>query len=238
MSFSHHCFDRTGGVSSGRFAQLNLSFGVGDTAANVRANRELVKQHFGAAHLVSADQVHGSRVCAVDDVLAGDLEVACCDALLTCVPGRLLLIQQADCQAVLLHDPVHSAVAAIHCGWRGSVADIIGLTVAEMKDRYRTAPADLQAFIGPSLGSCCAEFVNYRDELPESFERYRSGANHFDFWRISADQLIRAGLRAEAVSLPSTCTSCSDDYFSYRRAVRDADGITGRHGSTICLETR
>jgi YfiH family protein len=235
MSFSHHFFDRTGGVSSGLFAQLNLSFGVGDTFANVLINRDLVKQHFGAAHLVSADQVHGSRVCAVDDELTADLEVASCDALLTCIPGRPLLIQQADCQAVLLHDPVRSAVAAIHCGWRGSVADIIGKTINEMKDRYRTIPADLQACIGPSLGPCCAEFVNYRDELPESFLRYRNAVNHFDFWRISADQLIRAGVRAEAISLPSVCTSCSDDYFSYRRAVREADGITGRHGSAICL---
>jgi YfiH family protein len=237
MSFSHYFFDRFGGVSSGRFAQLNLSFGVGDTAANVRANRELVKKHFGAAHLVSADQVHGSRVCAVDGVLSADHQVARCDALLTCVPGRLLLIQQADCQAVLLHDPVRNAVAAIHCGWRGSVADIIGITIAEMKDRYRTAPADLQACIGPSLGPCCAEFVNYRNELPESFLSYRSARDHFDFWRISADQLTRAGVRAEAVSLPSVCTSCSDDYFSYRRAVRVADGITGRHGSAICLKS-
>ncbi|MFO7628638.1 MAG: cytochrome c biogenesis protein ResB [Prochlorococcaceae cyanobacterium] len=62
--------------------------------------------------------------------------------------------------------------AAVHCGWRGSVQNILPQVIKVMAENYATAPADLLAVISPSLGPCCAEFVNYRRELPPAFEQF------------------------------------------------------------------
>jgi len=233
---SYRFFTRHGGASTGRFGSLNISYGTGDEPENIVRNRAVIKEAMGVERLVSAAQVHDRDIYVDDGEDAADLEVDGYDGLITDRPGTGLMIQQADCQAVLLYDEEHRAVGAVHSGWRGSVANIIEAVVARMEDCYGSRPSALRAWVSPSLGPCCAEFVNYRTELPASFCRFQAGANHFDFWRISEDQLIQVGLKAEAVHLPDTCTCCSEDYFSYRRAVRQSGGICGRQASVICLK--
>ena len=230
-------FSRRHGHGHGQYASLNLSLGVGDGPETVLANRRSVKQWTGTERILCARQVHGDRIHTQSGELTRDLEVDGCDALITDRPGIGLLIQHADCQAVLLHDPQRRAIAAVHCGWRGSVVNILAQTVDAMVEAFSCRPADLQAAISPSLGACCAEFVNHRRELPADFRAFMVGANHFDFWRISRWQLTEAGLAPERVHLPEVCTSCSRDYFSYRRARREGDGTTGRNGSLIVLES-
>jgi YfiH family protein len=143
----------------------------------------------------------------------------------------LLTILVADCQPVMLYDPVRAVVANIHSGWRGSIADIIGRTVAVMKERFACRPAEIIAGIGPSLGPCCAEFVNYRQEIPEALWSYQVSDNHFDFWALSRDQLVWAGLLPEHIETGGICTRChSDLFFSYRAAQQ-----TGRMAAVIGL---
>lgn len=230
LSCCHGVSSRLGGVSPAPYNSLNLSFGVGDTEVNVWENRRCVKAALGIPVLASARQVHGNAAWVIDGPLDRDTELAGYDALITNQPGVALLIQQADCQAVLLHDPGRNVVAAIHAGWRGSVVGLIGKTIRIMAERFGTDPTDLMAGISPSLGPCCAEFVNYRTELPESFHGYQVSANHFDFWAISRDQLHEAGVRSENIEIARICTKCSPDYFSFRR-----ERVTGRFGSVIML---
>lgn len=229
------CYDRRGGVSSGVWNSLNVGRRLGDSDQAVDENRRRIRQSLGLEMLVSAHQVHGTAVACWEGKGTTDVEIADSDALMTDQPGAGLLIQQADCQAVLLFDPVQSAVAAVHCGWRGSVQGILGQVVAAMVTRYDSAPADLLALISPSLGPCCAEFVNHRDELPEEFQLFEVADNHFDFWRISRSQLVAAGIDEQRITVSGVCTACSEAYFSYRRACRQGDGRTGRNCSVIAL---
>lgn len=228
-------FDRHGGVSQGEYASLNVGFSVGDDADSVQANRRLVKERMGVKALLSARQVHGDEVYLLANPAEDDLEVDGFDALITRQKNIGLVVQHADCQAVLLYDPVREAIGAIHSGWRGSVANLTAKTVVAMNRELGTEPAHLQAVISPSLGPCCAEFVNYVQELPTEFRQFMDERNHFDFWRISKKQLLDCGLDEEAITLPTTCTSCSPDYFSYRRACRESAGLTGRNCSVIAL---
>lgn len=232
----HAMFCRHGGVSRPPFASLNLSFGVGDRPEDVTANRRLVRNCLGIKHLVSAVQVHGDRVLLAENIRQ-DSESADADALVTGQRGVGLLIQQADCQAVLLHDPVREVIAAAHSGWKGSVLNIIAATVQVMRAQFGTDPADLRAVISPSLGPCCAEFVNWRLELPASLHQHQVKANHFDFWAISRDQLTAAGVKREQIETAGICTACNHSFFSYRRAVKrqGKPGATGRCGSVILL---
>lgn len=230
----HVILTRGGGSSPPPFASLNLSYGVGDQPANVAANRQKVKLALGADILVSAGQVHGERIFRADD-LEVDTEVQGYDALLTNRPGIGLLIQQADCQAVLLYDPERKAVAAIHCGWRGNVCSIIAKVVERMHEKYRCEPAMLQALISPSLGPCCAEFRNFENEFPPELHHFQVRPYYFDLWRLSAEQLTAAGVLPANIETMGICTACNPEYFSYRRSKREGLPTTGRNGSVILL---
>jgi len=221
-------FSRHGGASEAPYHSRNVGLHVGDDEVRVLRNRALIKEELGLACLVSAHQVHGDSILKVDWLPEADVEHAGHDALMTNLPQVGLMIQQADCQAVMLYDPEHGAVANIHSGWRGSVQNIVAKTVAAMHAAYGTRPTALLAAISPSLGPCCGEFIQYHTELPLSFHAYQVRPNHFDFWAISRDQLRDCGVLSEQIEIAGSCTVCDGDYFSYRR-----DKVTGRFASVI-----
>ncbi|MDF1578465.1 MAG: polyphenol oxidase family protein [Desulfurivibrionaceae bacterium] len=225
----HGFFNRHGGVSGSPFASLNVAFGVGDRVEAVRENRTRLKKSLGLGTLVSARQVHGDRVLVVAGEPEGDFEAPGYDALVSERPIGLM-IQQADCQGVIFYDPRRLAIGAAHVGWRGSVAGTITATVKAMADSFGTDPANLRAAISPSLGPCCAEFVNYRRELPEWMHDFQVRPGYFDFWAISRRQLQEAGLAADNIEAAGICTRCNSDYFSFRRS-----RVTGRCATAIGL---
>lgn len=98
-----------------------------------------------------------------------------------------------------------------------------------MKSRYGCRAADVHAGIGPSLGPCCAEFKNYRSEIPRHLWDYRGPDDHFDFWAMSRDQLRQAGVPAGNIVSSRLCTRCRTDlFFSYR-----GEKVTGRFAALI-----
>jgi len=223
-------FNRHGGVSLPPFDSLNVSYGVGDEPWRVTENRARIKAHLGLATLLSAVQIHGEAVFSLSEPADGDRELTGFDALITNQPGVGLLIQQADCQAVVLYDPKHQVVANVHSGWRGSVANIIAKTVAQMGRDFGSNPAGLLAAISPSLGPCCAQFLHFQDEFPASFHRHQTAPALFDFWAISRQQLEQTGIPSAQIHTTALCNRCHPDYFSYRR-----EGQTGRSASVIGL---
>jgi polyphenol oxidase len=149
---------RHGGVSAGRYATLNLSFAVGDEAANVRENRRRAAAALGAApaDFVFAAQVHGRHaevVSAADrgrgTLSAGDA-AGPADALVTSAPGTVLAILVADCVPIVLYDPGAHVLACVHAGWRGTVARAAEAALAAMCS-LGTRPQDVIAGIGPSV---------------------------------------------------------------------------------------
>ncbi len=230
---SHAVVCRHGGVSRPPYDGLNVSHGVGDDPQAVDANRERLQQITGGIHVYTR-QNHGSSIQEVDRsglppgaAIVTQPEAA--DALITASPGLRLLIQTADCQSVLLVDPHRRVAANVHCGWRGSVADIIAATVARMVAAFGCQPAHMLAAIGPSLGPCCAEFINYEREIPRPLWRFRVARHHFDFWQISRHQLMQAGLAANHVVGANKCTRCNQHLFFSYRAARQ----TGRFATLI-----
>lgn len=234
----HIFFNRHGGVSRGGFESLNVGESVGENPDHLRENFRRIKEQAGVTVMISAHQVHGDKIEVVESAVKSDWCVDGVDALITNRQAIGLMVQLADCQGILLHDPVNSVIAAIHCGWRGSVAGIIGKTVERMHAVFGSQPASLNGFVSPSLGPCCAEFIHYKKELPGDFHSFQVKSNYFDFWEISRYQLTGAGLADDNIEIAGICTSCSNDYFSYRRACRNGDGRTGRHCAVISLQPR
>jgi purine-nucleoside/S-methyl-5'-thioadenosine phosphorylase / adenosine deaminase len=151
---------RHGGVSAGSYATLNLSFAVGDEAANVRENRRRAAAALGAgpADFVFAAQVHGSRaeVVSVADrgrgMLAAGDAAGPADALVTATPGIVLAILVADCVPIVLYDAAAHVLACVHAGWRGTVARAAQAALAAMCS-LGAHPEDVIADIGPSVAA-------------------------------------------------------------------------------------
>jgi YfiH family protein len=228
----HGVFTRQGGVSRGPFVSLNTSFSCGDQPDSVRRNRARIARWAGLTETVYLNQVHGDDVLVIKrDAPSAEQGPATADAVVTDLCNRLLIIQVADCQAILLFDPVRRVIGNVHSGWRSSVSNILGKTVAVLTQRFGCRPADMRAGIAPSLGPCCAEFVHYRRELPPALWPYKDQRDRFDFWAISRDQLLAAGLRPDAIVSSGVCTRChTEQFYSYRASRR-----TGRFAVVIGL---
>lgn len=232
----HRIFSRNGGFSRPPFASLNVAFGVGDKKDHINRNRDMIRRCMDVDALMFANQVHGDQVAIISRAPRKPgrnpvSEAFTADAMVTDLPQWYPVIQVADCQAVLLYEPVRRVVANIHCGWRGSIQNIVGRSIDVMTLDFKCDPGHIQAGIGPSLGPCCAEFVNYKTEIPEAFWQYKDSKNHFDFWSISAAQLADAGVPASNIEIGRICTRCrSDEFYSYR-----AEKITGRFAAVIGL---
>lgn len=135
------------------------------------------------------------------------------DALVTSAAGLLLTVRTADCVPVLLADPKHRVVAAIHAGWRGTAVAIIAATIRYMALHHGTRPADILAAVGPAIGACCYEVG---PEVAEQFGYI--GRVKLDLAGENRRQLIRAGVGATQIAALNLCTRCDAARFhSFRR---------------------
>jgi YfiH family protein len=239
---------RRGGVSRGRFASLNLGWGVGDEAEAVSANRRLLCDSLGIApaSLAEAEQVHGTGIAVVGGTGPAEEPVITApghpapgvDALLTSRPDLWLMIYAADCVPVLIADPTTPAVAAVHAGWRGTAAGIAPAAIARMQAVFRTDPAACVVELGPAIGGCCYEVDRPVARAMEGAPWWPVAARptgpdrwHLDLRAAVRRQLIDSGVRDDRITTVPYCTACrSDLFFSYRR-----DGITGRMASCIAI---
>ena len=225
-----HAFTtRAGGVSTGPYASLNFRSNAGDPQENVTENMARLAACFGVGRddCVVTKQVHGNVVRIVsreDRHICGSVTPYEADGLVTNVPGLPLCCFTADCVPVLLADSVHGVVAAVHCGWRSSVADILGIAVEKMCC-LGAEPADIFGAIGPALGSCC--FETHRD-VPDAIDGWL-GAGHgcyreigggkylVDLKRANFLRLRSLGVPEENLDISPECTFCSHEkYWSHR----------------------
>ena len=233
----HAIFTRQGGCSYGPYRSLNTSFGVGDDPRNVQQNRTTIFTCLESAELVFMRQVHGNEavVCTKDTDSHQEAHLHRRregDALVTAFKRKLLMVQVADCQSVFLYDPFQKVVANVHSGWRGSIKNVIGRAVKTMETEMQCLARHIIAGVGPSLGPCCAEFVNYKTEIPKEFWKYKDQSDLFDFWALSRDQLVAAGVLNQNIHLSDLCTKCNPTlFFSYR-----GEGQTGRFAAVIGLK--
>lgn len=228
----HGCFTRHGGVSSGRLTSLNLGRMVGDIPENVEANFRKVSQALTLNEVVSAKICHGADV----NRIAHSKDIPISDGLTTSNPHIAIAITQADCQAAIFYDPIHHAMANVHCGWRGSTLNILANVVSAMQSTYGSNPADLLVGVSPSIGPSHAEFIHYRTELPECLWQFKGQDNLFDFWAISRWQLENAGVLSHHIQIAGIDTYGSQDYFSHRRSTHEQSGQCGRQATVCALD--
>ncbi len=246
-----HAFTtRLGGVSSGPFASLNfgnpgeLTQADRDPLSNIRANYARVMGAIGCGgrELVEVHQVHGA---VVHVVRAGGPAYPTpsdtrADAIVTDDPSRIVAVRIADCAPVLIASRDGRVVAAVHAGWRGVIAGVVGAAVAAMRTIGPESCADgLDAAVGPCISGAkfevgpevAAEFI--RVFGPDTAHVHRGHGDRFgaDLKGAIGEQLRGAGVGTAEV-LPHCTYSDSSLFFSHRRGAHER-AVTGRHAAVI-----
>ncbi len=230
-AIAHGFSTRLGGVSPAPWDSLNLDDRRGDAPENVHENFHRLCAALGAdvRRAVLSRQVHRDDVRCVTAADCGkglwmprDYDSA--DALITDEPNIPLIVFSADCNVLLLHDPVRRAIGAAHAGWRGTALGIAAKTVQAMVNAYGCDPANIRAAIGPAIGQCCFETDG---DVPEALRKALGAAvepfidwngrkYHIDLKAVNALWLQSLGVTK--IDICPDCTYCLGDlYWSHRR---------------------
>lgn len=238
---------REGGYSRTPYDSLNLGLHVGDADAAVIKNREALCVLLGLdpSRMTCAEQVHGSVVAVVDESVAGSGAMSLkeavrgADALVTNLEAVPLALFFADCVPVVIVEPRYRIIGVAHAGWRGVHANIVENTIYGMVEDGAVEPADMIAFIGPSIGGCCyrvgEDLIKKFAETFSDKERWLHGSK-LDLPALVNDQLEKAGIEpARIFSCEDSCTSCRNElFFSYR----GDGGVTGRQAAVAAVLPR
>lgn len=242
----HGFFGRTGGVSEGAYASLNVGLGSDDDRADVAENRRRVAEFLGAEKgLLTLRQVHGRTVLAVEAMLADDARPEA-DGIITQTHNFAIGALTADCVPILLADAEAGIIAAVHAGWKGALANIMEEAVEQMCARGAVRGRMLAA-IGPCIAQ---ESYEVGDELRQAFVQADAGTDAFfapgaqaGKWMFDTGAVVEARLQALGLGaierLALDTYALESRFFSFRRSThRAASGGAvdyGRQVSAITL---
>ncbi|MFZ0638459.1 MAG: peptidoglycan editing factor PgeF [Candidatus Acidiferrales bacterium] len=156
---------------------LNLGFTDWDLRERVEENRRRFAAALGhgKAPLITVQQIHSDITHVISNPPTAPPKG---DAIATSAPGLLLSIQTADCIPILLVDPRHRAAAAVHAGWRGTLARVAAKMLGRMQMEFATRPSEVVAAIGPGISRCCYEVGP--DVVKEFAAQFPSAKSWFD----------------------------------------------------------
>jgi polyphenol oxidase len=224
---------RHGGVSQPPFSSLNLASSGDDPEQAREENRRRFSAALGfeAHQLVRSKQVHGTEILKAE---TGGLYEGY-DASITAQNGLLLAASVADCVPILIYDHANRAVAAVHSGWKGTVAQLVAKTLQLLQSEYGTKAGDCYAYIGPCIDVRDFEVgEEVAAQFDPAFKQWDAQRGKFmvDLKVANAAQLEAFGIPKDQVEV-SPCSTVRDNahFFSYRLE----NGVTGRHLAAIGL---
>lgn len=246
----NHCFStRLGGVSSGIFQSMNLSFSRGDEHTDVYENFRRIALTMDSTpdKIVCSNQTHTTNVIEVTGKDAGNgvirsNEFVDVDGMVTNEPGLVLATFYADCVPLYFIDKENKAIGLSHSGWRGTVGRIGKITIELMKEKYGTESEKLICAIGPSICMDCYEISReVADQFLEEFRDYADiilkdkGNDKFllDLWKVNEIILLEAGVKKENIAITNVCTCCNDKLLFSHRA---SNGKRGNLGAFLSLK--
>jgi len=218
---------RNGGVSPPPFNSLNLGLETTDDPRNIQENHRIVYRYLSIDEnqVALMKQVHGKKI----SMVKSGKKFPSTDGLITSKSNLMLGVLVADCIPLLLFDPSHNIIGAVHCGWR-SVSDCIAeKALGVFTEEFGTHPEDVVAAMGPSAGPCCYEVgEDVAGLLQVSSVIKRDGILYADLRAELSDHLLKAGLSVRNIEIFSDCTVCNEKlYFSHRRDNSNAGRMMG-----------
>lgn len=231
-------FSTKRGEGSGNYGGFNITHYCGDTAEHVAECRKMLCCELGIndRRLILPRQTHDSKTLVVDKEFLAltpqeqKEKLEGIDAIVTDIPQTCIGVSTADCIPLLLYDTGKNAVAAIHAGWRGTVARIAEKCIEVMVKHYCSNPAAIKAVIAPGISMDAFEvgdevydrFAECRFPMEKIAARYPTATGgtkwHIDLWEANRLQLLGKGLGEENIHISGICTySLHSEFFSARR---------------------
>lgn len=240
LGITNHAFStRLGGVSTGIFSSMNLSFNRGDERENVLENYKRLcdAENISTENLVLSCQTHTNNVKIVTREHCGTgitkPSFSDVDGLITNERQVALVTQYADCTPLVFCDPVKKVIATSHAGWRGTVKEIGKVTVEKMYSHFGCEPQDIIVGIGPSIGKCCYEVddpvfnefkkLEYLD-LESIFSAKGGGKYMLNLVEANRQILINAGILPHNIDCSDICTCCNSGSLHSHRASKGQRG--------------
>lgn len=221
---------RTGGVSTGCFSSLNLSFTRPEQRENVMENYRIFCDAAGIPldSMVMDTYEHGTTVLCVNrfDCRRGydRPSLPYCDGLVTDDPEVTLITGHADCMAFYFYDPLKRGVGLCHAGWRGALDRIGAEVIRTMETAIGSDPKDIVCGVGPSI---CPKCFEVGDDVAESFViafpqcdllgENAKGKATVDLWQVATAQFLECGILPEHIHLMGVCTFEDERLYSHRR---------------------
>lgn len=235
-SIKHFVTDRN---SSPNGTEFTLSLSSLPDKEAIRSNRRLLATALGIAdeRLYFPSQVHRTRIVHVRAGTTKD-ELMETDALITSEKGICIAVMSADCVPILLYDTKNNVVAAVHSGWRGTVARILEKTLRELHTVFGTNGEDLIAGIGPSVSQESYEVgVEVVQAVRDAFGGepglmipHPEGKAKLDLWKANKFQLLSFGVKESNIEISDLCTVKNNNHFFSARK-----GDSGRFAAGIML---
>ena len=230
-------FSTLRGEGSGNYAGFNITHYCGDTAEHIAECRKELCHELDITdnRLVLPRQTHGNKVLCIEREFFEKSEeeqselLYGIDAIVTDEQQTCIGVSTADCIPILLYDDTRMAVAAVHAGWRGTVANIARECISTMHCRYGCQAKDIKAIIAPGISidafevgdEVYATFAEAGFPMTRIAKRYPAGQGekwHIDLWEANRLQMAAAGIKAENITIAGICTyTRHEDFFSARR---------------------
>lgn len=220
--------NRHGGISKAPYTSLNLGLFTEDKPENVQENRSRFFESLGikSSRVAHSYQIHRDKILKVTRCKAYEGY----DALISSNKNSFMSVTIADCVPVLVYDAKNQAVAAIHAGWKGTVADITAKTIQMMQVEFNTNPADCYAYIGTCIDESSFEVdekvaETFAYEFKTLVKNGRKVKFFVDLKKANAAQLMKCGVPENQIEISKFSTVLDNqDYFSHRKE----KGKTGR----------
>lgn len=245
LPFIRNAFStRKGGISSGVYSSMNLSFTKCDNEDDVLKNFKIFGNAtgFDTENMVYSKQTHTTNVIRVDESYRGmgvlrDRNFTDIDGLVTNAKNLVLVTSYADCVPLYFVDPVVKAIGLSHSGWRGTVNNMAGVTVRKMQEEFGSDPENIITCIGPSICSDCYEISeDVADEFRQKYSETeiqdillpgkKPGKYQLNLHKANYYNMINAGILKANIAVTDICTCCNSDIlFSHRASNGERGGL-------------
>lgn len=231
---------RHGGVSNGVYSSLNIRTVGKDNIKNVYKNLDIMCENMKIKRddVYKAKQNHTANILILDndnkkEYNFNNLSEECYDGYITNKSNINTLVTTADCNPIIIYDPVNNIFANVHSGWKGTLKRISKKAAVIMHDKFNSKFEDMIVCIGPSIRKCC--FTSLEDEFKDKFvevfhneDEYitkdKDGKYHFDLIYVIKNDLEKLGIKEENIKVANICTCCNEeDFYSFRKATMRND---------------